>query len=311
MGKNQLITNLKQFRIKANKIHKNFYNYSKADYKGTDSKILIICKRCFKEFWQTPHHHLNFHGCPNCGRLKMGGRINTTENFIKKAKLIHGNKYNYSKVKYIHYFKPINIICPKHGEFKQTPSGHLCRRGCKFCGREYLSNIRISNTQEFIKKAKKTHGNKYDYSKVVYKNACDKVCIICAKHGKFYKTPNSHLTKNGGVCLKCSILNRPGMNYKTYFKNGKNPKATLYFVEFKNVKEKFYKIGITLTNIKTRFRDNRYSSYKIKEIWTKILPLKDAWKIEQNIKEKYKKFQYIPSNFNGGKTECFFKIINL
>ena len=57
-------------------------------------------------------------------------------------------------------------------------------------------------TLNFIKKAINIHNNFYDYSKVVYKNAKDKVIIICKIHGEFYQTPNTHLSKSG--CPICS-----------------------------------------------------------------------------------------------------------
>lgn len=59
-------------------------------------------------------------------------------------------------------------------------------------------------TEEFIEKARKIHGNKYDYSKVVYVNSQTKVCIICPIHGEFWQRPNDHL--NGYGCNKCGII---------------------------------------------------------------------------------------------------------
>ena len=58
-------------------------------------------------------------------------------------------------------------------------------------------------TEEFINRARKVHGNKYGYSKVEYKNAHTKVCIICPIHGEFWQIPNDHL--NGCGCPKCKI----------------------------------------------------------------------------------------------------------
>lgn len=89
------------------------------------------------------------------------------------------------------------IICPKHGEFWQTPSGHLSGKGCPKCYKE----SRSSTTEEFINKAREIHGNKYDYSKVNYVNAYTKVCIICPKHGEFWQIPANHL--NGHGCPNC------------------------------------------------------------------------------------------------------------
>ena len=68
--------------------------------------------------------------------------------------------------------------------------------------------------EEFIEKATKKHGNRFDYSKVVYKNNKTKVCIICPEHGEFWQTPQEHLRACVGCCPKCSILLRA--KRKTY-----------------------------------------------------------------------------------------------
>lgn len=62
----------------------------------------------------------------------------TTEEFIQEAKLIHGQKYDYSKVEYVNANKNVKIICPLHGEFLQTPHSHLKGCGCTKCGRKKL-----------------------------------------------------------------------------------------------------------------------------------------------------------------------------
>lgn len=117
--------------------------------------------------------------CPKCSG-KKGYNIN---NFIKRAREVHGNKYDYSKVEYINAKTKVCIICPEHGEFWQKPSDHLNGCGCKKCA--YKRNDGFSKRkklEQFIIDAKYIHGDKYDYSKVEYINAKTKVCIICPKH---------------------------------------------------------------------------------------------------------------------------------
>ena len=82
--------------------------------------------------------------------------------FIEKAKQIHNDKYDYSKVNYVNSRTKVCIICPEHGEFWQTPHNHLKGYGCTKCGKEksHLSKI---TTEDFIAKSKEIHGNKYDY----------------------------------------------------------------------------------------------------------------------------------------------------
>ena len=82
-------------------------------------------------------------------------RYNTLEQFIEKARKVHGNKYDYSKVEYVNTNTKVCIICPIHGEFWQTPNSHLQGYGCKKC--TYSSISKKSNTHDFIEKSKKIH----------------------------------------------------------------------------------------------------------------------------------------------------------
>jgi pyridoxine/pyridoxamine 5'-phosphate oxidase len=125
----------------------------------------------------------------------MAKKSNLIE-FIEKAIKIHGDKYDYSKSEYINDKTKLCIICPEHGEFWQDPHTHLKGNGCRKC---YWSNK--YNTITFIEKAKKIHGDKYDYSKAVYNGSHKKVCIICPEHGEFWQEAKSHLKGNG--CPKC------------------------------------------------------------------------------------------------------------
>ena len=186
---------LQQFIEKAKLIHGNKYDYSKVEYINSQTKVCIICNE-HGEFWQTPNNHLKSNGCPICGKIKQNkSETRTTEDFIKKSIIIHNNKYDYSKTKYNGALKKICIICPEHGEFWQVANSHLQGCGCKKCKGFEKTN------EEWIKKAKLTHGNKYDYSKVEYINAQTKVCIICPEHGEFWQLPNNHLKGNG--CPNC------------------------------------------------------------------------------------------------------------
>ena len=179
-----------EFIKRAKEIHGDKYDYSKVEYKGNHAKVCIICPE-HGEFWQRACSHLRGIGCAKCGGV---GKSNTDE-FIEKAKEIHGDKYDYSKVEYINNQTKVCIICPEHGEFWQTPNCHLKGKGCIKC-----SNTKKYTINDFIKKSYKIHGNKYDYSKVEYVNAHTKVCIICPEHGEFWQTPDNHYRWG---CLHC------------------------------------------------------------------------------------------------------------
>ena len=184
-----------EFIEKAKLVHGDRYDYSKVEYITTDKKVCIICSE-HGEFYQTPHAHINGQGCPTC----VGAKKLTTEEFIEKAKLVHGDKYDYSKVEYINTDTKVRIICIEHGEFYQTPHAHINGQGCPTCvGTKKLT------TEEFIEKAKLVHGDRYDYSKVEYVNTYTKVCIICSEHGEFWQTPHNHIIGYQG-CPDCNNL---------------------------------------------------------------------------------------------------------
>ena len=119
----------------------------------------------------------------------------TTEQFIKEAKKIHGDKYDYSLVEYINNYTKVKIICKKHGIFEQQPKPHLYGQGCKRCYKSFTLD-------DFINKSKQRHNDKYDYSLSKYINDKTSIKIICPEHGMFDQTPNVHY--NHG-CSKCYI----------------------------------------------------------------------------------------------------------
>jgi ribosomal protein L36 len=190
-GKYQPTT--KEWIENAIKVRGNKYNYSKVEYTSSKNKVIIICNE-HGEFYILPLNFINGQNCNICSNRKKL----TSQEFVYKAKLIHNNKYDYSKTNYNGMHKKIIIICHKHGEFEQKSCDHIhSKKGCAKCSGNYKPT-----TLEFIENVIKVHGNKYEYSKVNYINSIEKVIIICKKHGKFKQTPNSHLV--GASCPKCT-----------------------------------------------------------------------------------------------------------
>lgn len=185
--------NTKSFIERAICVWGNRFDYSKVKYVNNSTKVCIIDKDG-KEYWQTPANHLfGF----DCSKNKYN-----RDKFIEEAKKVHGEKYCYDKVNFLTVNSKVCIICPEHGEFWQTPSNHVRGKGCPKCAVSKVHLKQKDTNESFIRKAKKVHGEKYDYAKVNYKNSREKVCIICPEHGEFYQVPNSHLAGHG--CPKCS-----------------------------------------------------------------------------------------------------------
>jgi very-short-patch-repair endonuclease len=197
-----------EFIEKSKEIHKDKYDYSLVDYKNINSKVKIICKE-HGEFNQNAGSHI-YNKC-NCPRCTKNIKSNTI-NFIKKSKEIHSNKYDYSSVEYINNHTKVTITCFTHGIFNQTPNHHIFGEGCPICS----DNKRL-NTDEFIKRAQKTHDNTFNYSLVDYVDNKTKIKIICKEHGIFEKTPSNHTSKKQG-CPLCKIKSK-GENEITHILN--------------------------------------------------------------------------------------------
>lgn len=115
--------------------------------------------------------------------------IRTTEDFIERAKRLHGDKYSYDKAVYVNTKTKVTVTCPVHGDFSMMPTNHYSKSGCPKCsGKGYKYS-----QEEVIERFKKVHGDKYDYSKVVYVDMKTPVTIICSIYGEFSQQPRAHL----------------------------------------------------------------------------------------------------------------------
>ena len=140
-------------------------------------------------------------------------KISNIDAFIKKARLIHGNKYDYSKSIYLGIHVEMKIICQEHGEFLQTPRNHLKNKcPCNVC----LPTLGLKTTLiNFVNKANGIHNNKYDYSRVIFSKKLDKIIIICPTHGEFTQTVISHFSGNGcSGCTENIKLTKDALTYK-------------------------------------------------------------------------------------------------
>jgi hypothetical protein len=153
----------------------------------------------------------------------------TTEEFIKRSIDKHGDRYDYSISVYKNNDTKIEYICKIHGIVEQDPSSHMNGNGCHKC-----FNKGKSNTENFINKSKKIHGNKYTYDNVVYIGAKSKVMITCPIHGDFPQKPNDHLCGYG--CIKCSGRYSKKDEFVQNANKVHNNKYEYSLVEYKNNK---------------------------------------------------------------------------
>jgi len=137
-----------QFIKDSIKVHGEKYDYEKVDYVNWKTKVIIICK-IHGDFSQRPNDHLaSKAGCMKCCNLN---RTHTKESFIKMARKVHGDKYNYDRVDYKTRGIKVKIFCSIHGEFLQTPGNHIslkqncpkCKLNCSKFETEWLDYIGI------------------------------------------------------------------------------------------------------------------------------------------------------------------------
>lgn len=286
------------FIEKSKYTHGDKYNYENVEYINNNTKVCIICRE-HGEFWQTPASHWNGCGCPMCVF-----RFRNTDEYVTYAKLIHGDRFDYSKVEYTTRDDYIKIICPIHGEFKQGAQSHLITDGCQAC-----SNKKKKTNDDFVRESGKIHNYKYDYSKSKYINFNTKLTITCPIHGDFEQYPTNHLRGRG--CDKCARMN--ATLYSETILNRNKEKwccvdATLYIIKCYNKDELFYKIGITKKEIHQRFKTNAHMPYNYEILYSKKSNLYDSVKLEIYLHKIHDDFKYIPKITFGGYTECFYKI---
>jgi hypothetical protein len=212
-----------EFIQKARFVHGNRYDYNNSVYFGYYHKIAIRCLQ-HGEFIQTRSNHLNGRGCPACGKAISMGKLDLVQSrggteFERRVRAIHGVKYGYSLVRYVDPDTFVIIVCPIHGEFQQAPRGHLERHGCKQCGisksAESLIQARAAN---FVERARKLHGDLYNYDGFTYHRANTKSVITCGAHGQFLQSPDLHLQGHG--CPVCGVIasttHSNGRNWRNY-----------------------------------------------------------------------------------------------
>lgn len=185
--------------LKAHQIHSHKYDYSKVVYVDSATKVEIICP-VHGTFWQSPKIHIyGKGGCKQCANDRVRGAF-----AADKAASVHSGRYDYSNVKYVNADTKVEIICPSHGSFWQTPDKHInVGTGCPGCKSALLSSDRRLTIPGFVERATQVHGTLYDYSKVAFTNMHDRVEILCPRHGSFWQTPTNHVDGANG-CPSCS-----------------------------------------------------------------------------------------------------------
>lgn len=149
---------------------------------------------------------------------------------IQSFQKVHNLTYSYLPDTYKNKNTKMVMVCKKHGEFEQTPSNHLSGKGCRKCGYAKVSkaNTKVSQ-EEFLRRAKATHGDTYDYTKSQYVTSKTKLIITCSIHGDFKQHPYNHVTGQG--CPSCKgnkITNSKLANTQSFIAKAKAIHGSTY-----------------------------------------------------------------------------------
>ena len=226
--------------------------------------------------------------------------VDKTKYFINQMKEINGDKYDYSLTKYINARKRIKVICPKHGIFTPVAGEHLRGKQCSLCSNENHGKLLSKDTEYFINRSVKTHGDLYDYSLVDYINNITSVKIICPIHGVFNQKAGNHMSGQG--CPYCEGAYYSINGLKSHGVDWLKIKSYLYIAKLKNGNEEFYKVGIS-KNPNNRFKN--FKPYKVMNYNVIKDSLYNIVVLENYIHEKLSKVSYNPMHHFAGHTECF------
>jgi hypothetical protein len=266
-----------EFALKELKVQYPNYQFPEFEeiYEDTGTKMKVICP-IHGEFKKSTVQLRTGAGCPKCGIQEFNDRRRgTTEEFIAKAKQIHGDTYDYSKTIYTGAVNLVSINCKVHGDFEQIASTHVSGAGCWQCGVKSRSGVYspgFISYEEFIVRARAIHGDLYEYSNKDYNGIAGKVNITCKNHGEFKQMATDHTA--GSRCPACAgSLSQPQIDLKQYieflgftaemnYRYGVGRKEIDIYIPEK-------KLGIEYDGVfwhSSKFRPSNYHTTKRKEV---------------------------------------------
>jgi Zn finger protein HypA/HybF involved in hydrogenase expression len=293
MGK---VLTLDDIVAKARAKHGNKYEYNTLiKEKGEPIKVECVCPLHGVFTIRAARHYTEGKGCPKCST------ITSLDEFKRRAKTKHGDKYDYSKVAFNTLKDKVTIVCPEHGEFKQKANDHILYYGCPDCGVSKRAKSKTKTTEEFKQRA-----------------ADKKITITCPDHGEFEQAAIIHVSGQG--CPKCgrdrttaAKRNNPdanGWSYSNWENAGSKSKLfvgfQLYIIECAGNGEKFTKVGKTFTSIGERFKGNTLP-YEWKLVKSIVGSANYISRLEEELHRNLKDAgnQYVPKIKFNGMHECY------
>lgn len=275
-----------EFVSQAKVIHGDKYDYSEAIYAGATERVTVICP-LHGRFQPLARDHTNSSsGCPHCA----GCARLTTQEFITRAKKVHGDKYLYDRSVYKSQKSKVVITCQKHGDFEQYSPEHFAGNGCQKCKAETIGNLHRTPQEVFLEECRAVHEDKYDYSLVEYTGGKNQIIISCPVHGSYWQIAYNHKIGQGCPLCKTSGYQQLKSGY-------------LYVLKSDDV----FKVGITNRQVEKRAKQiSSASGRKFSvEFFVKFqdgsIPLNAETKLLKDLSASYAK---VKEKFDGC-TECF------
>lgn len=217
------------------------------------------------------------------------------------------SQYDFTDFVYDAIHTPTKITCKFHGELEVRPSNILNSKFvCKGCLGEYMSGISTIDTQRFIEKCKKVHGDRYDYSKTKYTGNKNYVTVTCLEHGDFQVLARTHSSESQACgCAKCRTHGGGGYSRSEY-KHLCPEGSYVYVMKMSSETEEYLKIGIS-KNVRSRAKTfRRISGCNVDMIHQEFYKdAGDAWDVELMLHREFKEHSHTPKVSFKGETECF------
>jgi hypothetical protein len=273
----------------------------KLDYKHPKGGFMWLCECDCGNTVELPTYRITSGEIPSCGCQKKEGQrksrnVKPKISFAKFCERLEG-AYSY----YCEDWKgvigsDVVVSCAKHGS--STRKSDVIRQStypCIKCANESRALNKTNSYDDVLEKFKEVHGEKYIYPKSnikLYENQYSTIKVICPKHGEFDKHVQKHLSGQG--CFECRVEEMieekvliGGYSERVFEDNPDiaNSDGLIYYLKIGNL----YKIGITRQALNDRLKCIRYESkLPIKVLDTKIMPLIECYRLEQEILDRYK-----------------------
>lgn len=181
------------------------FDYSKVEYLGTNVKVTLVCKK-HGDFRLFPYQHKAGTGCYQCGRETTAAKNSMASEkrhskFIEDCRAKHGDRYDYSLVRFEHSHGRIIVVCKEHGPFQMKAAQHKYGSNCPKCVYEERSKAYSMDESNWLSRSKERHGERYEYTGQ-YLGLDSKITIRCRVHGEFSQTASHHMEGSG--CPTCA-----------------------------------------------------------------------------------------------------------